>query len=391
MLSDITVVHYLQRCVVEHLHVMLDVGECMPGESGADEVIEWLRATFVQTNLTVEVIDITPVTTRAEVSRILIQKPSHKAGKKQLNQVVRNKLITAVTLTKGRERGHQRNFSTESGGSGSDRERPRASGGDVPGSDDEGLGAKQKSEVDVGARQDSSAGSFLFHSGSAPKKPTFLFLIWGLELAREEVWGCVREFIDHSQVDYMGSSLTLREPFSLILLVKDKTFHQIPHDIRERLMFSFRWQKSLKEVLSDTPETIVLPKDVRLQSSVERFISEFLVHIRLVIQPIACGTTPLHTTRQDLGFAVRMLAGVQGRSFVTPDDVKILAQHVLGHRLTILMGDQMFHNDEFLSDLCNVDCLYCLLASHATVLPRASLEECYSVINSNMKRIKPPM
>lgn len=85
-----------------------------------------------------------------------------------------------------------------------------------------------------------------------------------------------------------------------------------------------------------TPEDIVEVQDairhIHLTDDVERYLLTIVRQTRMQ-EGVALGVSPRGTIA--LGVAAQALAGIRGRNYVIPDDIKFLAPHVLAHRLLL--------------------------------------------------------
>jgi MoxR-like ATPase len=84
------------------------------------------------------------------------------------------------------------------------------------------------------------------------------------------------------------------------------------------------------------PEEIIEMQDKVREVNVEVSVRRYLVHVCRATrshEEIALGASPRATMA--LYRTCQARAAIQGRSFVIPDDVKILAPHVLTHRLIV--------------------------------------------------------
>jgi MoxR-like ATPase len=85
-----------------------------------------------------------------------------------------------------------------------------------------------------------------------------------------------------------------------------------------------------------TPEEIVRLQDTRREVRVEESVRDYIVRVARATRDhpeIELGASPRATL--SLYWSSQAWAGIDGRDFVLPDDVKFMAPHVLTHRLMI--------------------------------------------------------
>jgi MoxR-like ATPase len=108
-------------------------------------------------------------------------------------------------------------------------------------------------------------------------------------------------------------------------------------DEENAILDRFRAEEPLAELEAvTTPEEIMEFQRARQEIRVETSIRDYVVAVARATREhpeIELGASPRATLA--LYWAAQAWAGIQGRDYVLPDDVKFLSPHVLTHRLMI--------------------------------------------------------
>jgi MoxR-like ATPase len=108
-------------------------------------------------------------------------------------------------------------------------------------------------------------------------------------------------------------------------------------DEESAILDRFREKDPLSGLSAVTsPEEIIKIQDQRREVRVEASIRDYVVAVARATREhpeIDLGASPRATLA--LYWAAQAWAGIEGRDYVLPDDVKFLAPHVLTHRLMI--------------------------------------------------------
>lgn len=215
-------------------------------------------------------------------------------------------------------------------------------------------------------------GGYIFNRTSNQfelrKGPLFANIILADEINRAspKTQSALLEAMQEGQVTIEGETLLLPEPF-LVLATQNPIEYEgtfpLPEAQLDRFMLKLavgypsieeeklilkrrRERKQDEVVLRDitTAETVLAMRnaveDVHVNADLENYIAT-LVHATRVDRRVAVGSSP----RGSLAFLkiARANAAIEGRDFITPDDIKRYAVPVLGHRVILQPEYWMAH------------------------------------------------
>jgi MoxR-like ATPase len=215
-------------------------------------------------------------------------------------------------------------------------------------------------------------GGYIFNRTSNQfelrKGPIFANIILADEINRAspKTQSALLEAMQEGQVTIEGETLLLPEPF-LVLATQNPIEYEgtfpLPEAQLDRFMLKLavgypsieeeklilkrrRERKQDEVVLRDiaTAETVLAMRnaveDVHANADLENYIAT-LVHATRVDRRVAVGSSP----RGSLAFLkiARANAAIEGRDFITPDDIKRYAISVLGHRVILQPEYWMAH------------------------------------------------
>lgn len=162
------------------------------------------------------------------------------------------------------------------------------------------------------------------------------------------------EAMNEQQVSVEGRSLPLPDPF-MVIATQNPAGHQGTYPLPEsqldrflmRLRIGYPDAKSAREIIRQTdalhgeltPRVISLEELIEIQDAVKQVVvDDAIVDYMLVIvertrvhEALALGVSPRGS--QALYRAVQAHALIEGRVYALPDDVKLVAAKVLGHRV----------------------------------------------------------
>ncbi|SFS36302.1 AAA family ATPase [Marininema halotolerans] len=202
---------------------------------------------------------------------------------------------------------------------------------------------------------DQRTGEFSFRQG-----PLFnpLVLVDEINRAIPRTQSALLEAMAEGQVSMDGETRKLATPFFIIATQNPVETHgtfPLPEAQLDRFLMKvqlgypafeeerqiFRLSRkevdheaSLSEVvnLADVISAQQATKKIRITADVERYLLD-LVRATREHEEIRLGVSPRGTIA--LGSAAQALAGIRGRDYVIPDDIKTLAPSVLSHRLEL--------------------------------------------------------
>jgi MoxR-like ATPase len=198
-------------------------------------------------------------------------------------------------------------------------------------------------------------GRFIFRRG-----PIFAHLVLADEINRAtpKTQSALLEAMQERQVTIEGQSYPLEPPFLVIatqnpielegtyslpeaqldrFLMRIAVGYPEQEDEREVLRRRRKRRQELAEVASIVPHADLIAmqdalEDVHVDGSIDEYIVN-LVRATRADNRVALGVSPRGALA--LQSAVRAEAALQGRDFVTPDDVKAMAAPVLAHRIIL--------------------------------------------------------
>ena len=198
-------------------------------------------------------------------------------------------------------------------------------------------------------------GHFIFRRG-----PIFAHLVLADEINRAtpKTQSALLEAMQERQVTIEGQSYPLEPPFLVIatqnpielegtyslpeaqldrFLMRIAVGYPEQEDEREVLRRRRERRQELAEVASIVPHADLIAmqdalEDVHVDGSIDEYIVN-LVRATRTDNRVALGVSPRGSLA--LQSAVRAEAALQGRDFVTPDDVKAMAAPVLAHRIIL--------------------------------------------------------
>ncbi|HEU4962649.1 MAG TPA: MoxR family ATPase [Bacilli bacterium] len=197
-------------------------------------------------------------------------------------------------------------------------------------------------------------GDFEFREG-----PLFSQLVLADEINRAipRTQAAMLEAMAEGQITVDGASRRLQRPFFVVATQNpieshgtfplpeaqlDRFLMKIslgyPTQEEERTIFRRSREKVTTEQVTSvvTPEVVIAAQDetcrIHLAEDVERYLLDIVRRTR-EYQGVVIGVSPRGLIA--LGAAAQVLAGLRGRDYVTPDDIKYLAPKVLAHRLVL--------------------------------------------------------
>jgi len=203
-------------------------------------------------------------------------------------------------------------------------------------------------------------GDFEFREG-----PLFSQLVLADEINRAipRTQAAMLEAMAEGQITVDGASRRLDRPFFVIATQNPIESHgtfPLPEAQLDRFLMKISlgyptleeertiFKRSRENVTNAVIEPVVTPEEVvavqeevrkiHMSEEVELYLMEVVRRTR-DYQGIALGASPRGMIA--LGAAAQALAGIRGRDFVTPDDIKYLAPKVLAHRLVLESSARM--------------------------------------------------
>lgn len=196
------------------------------------------------------------------------------------------------------------------------------------------------------------SGEFTFHPG-----PVFSNVVLADEVNRAspKTQSALLEAMAENQVTVDGQTHRLQSPFMVIATQNPLEHHgtyPLPESQLDRFLInlSIGYPDKASEVdlllnshLSDPTESITATMDIRVISEYSALIDSVHVSTSVAEYLVSLATTSRTGGDFVLGISPRALIGLlsaskvlaaaQGRPFVSPDDIKQLAVHVLAHRV----------------------------------------------------------
>ena len=211
------------------------------------------------------------------------------------------------------------------------------------------------SDITGGSVYDPARASFDFRPG-----PVFTNLLLGDEINRAppKTQAALLEAMEERQVTSDGVTYKLERPFLVIATqnpIEYEGTYPLPEAQLDRFLVRLRvgypteddeWRIVRRRVERGTDEIELRPittregiqslqrcvEDVELHESIGRYAVALVTATRLSTRTLV-GASPRASIA--LAKCARALAMLRGRSFVTPDDIKDLAEAVLAHRLVL--------------------------------------------------------
>jgi MoxR-like ATPase len=200
-----------------------------------------------------------------------------------------------------------------------------------------------------------STGEFVIKKG-----PIFANLILADEINRApaKVQSALLEAMQEGQVSIGDETYIIEKPFIVIATqnpLEQQGTYPLPEAQQDRFMLKLKMgypmaneekmiiqrftggveQADVKPILS-RDEIFNLKKKVDsiyVDESIENYVLNIVFKTRSKSQYIACGASPRASI--SLIKAAKGMAFMQGRNFVTPDDIKAMVFHVLRHRIIL--------------------------------------------------------
>lgn len=193
------------------------------------------------------------------------------------------------------------------------------------------------------------------------KGPIFSNIILADEINRApaKVQSALLEAMQEKQVTIGGISYKLDAPFLVLATqnpIEQEGTYQLPEAQQDRFMMKLKVEYSKKEeekrvidlVTSGNGGDMMLSKiiqkeeliemrqtiyDILVDDRVKNYVVDLVFKTREPSQYIACGASP--RAGINLVLAAKGKALIDGRNYVTPDDIKYVARDVLRHRIIL--------------------------------------------------------
>lgn len=179
----------------------------------------------------------------------------------------------------------------------------------------------------------------------------FVVFVAGLHRASPVVQGCLLRILDRCQVVSDGVPVCLTGNLTVIATLEEHAAGSLDHALRERFILSYAlpcdaFQRTTEIALATLPalwesqaslnEVVKRVETVTINFAVESYLQRAFAAVR---QNVAIGfQLPQWQTSRHLILVAKAYAVLQGRDYVTPQDIVVTIEYVLPHRISLSPG-----------------------------------------------------